>query len=208
LILDDIFSGLDAINEDRIFSRLLGKSGLLRQLRTTVILVTHAAHRLSYANQIIAISAEGTVSEQGKYDALIQNNGYVAGLAARRITEGDAPEENAPTKTKAADDTARLNAAADLYRPVGDLATYKYYFISLGWRTFAVWVGLMLCYSLLLSFPSRLFHPKTEVGANNAEIFGSSSGLELLLPTAIRSMVSTWVSSLPWNLLPCWSSWP
>ena len=43
-MLDDVFSGLDAISEDRIFSRLLGRSGLLRRLGTTVILVTHAAH--------------------------------------------------------------------------------------------------------------------------------------------------------------------
>ncbi|KFY94605.1 hypothetical protein V500_03137 [Pseudogymnoascus sp. VKM F-4518 (FW-2643)] len=56
LILDDVFSGLDAISEDRIFSRLLRKNGLLRQLGTTVILVTHAAHCLSYANYILSLN--------------------------------------------------------------------------------------------------------------------------------------------------------
>lgn len=97
------------------------------------------------------------MSEQGKLEELIQNDGYVAGLAARHISAADTPQEISPTKAKVDDNTERQNAAADLHRPVGDLATYKYYFVSLGWRTVAFWMGLMLCYSLLLSFPSRSF---------------------------------------------------
>ena len=81
-MLDDVFSGLDAISEERIFSRLLGRAGLLRRLGTTVILVTHAAHRLSYSDHIIALSVRGTVLEQGKFEQLVVNDGYVAGLAA------------------------------------------------------------------------------------------------------------------------------
>ena len=43
VLLDDVLSVLDARTERRIVDRLLGKSGLLRQLRTTVILVTHTS---------------------------------------------------------------------------------------------------------------------------------------------------------------------
>ncbi|KFY64271.1 hypothetical protein V496_03372 [Pseudogymnoascus sp. VKM F-4515 (FW-2607)] len=156
LILDDVFSGLDTINEDRIFSRLLGKSGLLRRLGTTVILVTHAAHRLSYADDIIAISHQGTISEQGKFGDLMAASGYVASLAARHMSEdGDAPkEEAAAEKPKMGDDTARQNAADDLQRPIGNWATYKYYFTSAGWRNVGVWTVLMVFYSLLLQFPN------------------------------------------------------
>ena len=157
MILDDVFSGLDATSEDRIFSRLLGKSGLLRQLGTTVILVTHAAHRLSYADHIIALSSEGGISEQGKFEDLVEKNGYVAGLAARHVIEADTPKEPAPAKAKTNDSTARLNAAADLHRPVGEWATYMFYFTSLGWRNVTLWMGLMLCYSLLLQFPGKIF---------------------------------------------------
>ncbi|RDW57444.1 hypothetical protein BP6252_13782 [Coleophoma cylindrospora] len=155
LILDDVFSGLDAISEDRIFSRLLGKNGLLRRLGTTVTLVTHAAHRLSYADHIIALSAQGTISEQGKFGDIVLNNGYVAGLAARHITETEnaSTEENANVKGKMDDDTERRNAAADLHRPVGNWAIYEYYFKSAGWRNVGIWMGLMVCYSMLLQFP-------------------------------------------------------
>lgn len=157
MILDDVFSGLDAISEDRIFSRLLGKAGLLRRLGTTVILVTHAAHRLSYADHIIALSAEGTVSEQGELQQLIKSNGYVAGLAARHVTEGDdgAKEEEAAVKPAADDDTARRNAAADLHRPVGNWAVYNYYFTSVGRRYVLGWMGLMVLHSMLMRFPGK-----------------------------------------------------
>ncbi|KAF4629494.1 hypothetical protein G7Y89_g8648 [Cudoniella acicularis] len=45
LILDDVFSGIDADTE-HIFCRLFSKSGLLRRLDTTAILVTRAVSRL------------------------------------------------------------------------------------------------------------------------------------------------------------------
>lgn len=158
MILDDVFSGLDAISEERIFSRLLGKNGLLRRLGRTVILVTHAAHRLSYADNIITLSDKGTISEQGNFRDLVETNGYVASLAARHVSEDEdaAQEDTTPPKEKGSDDTARNNAVADLNRPIGDWATYKYYFTSAGWRNVGVWTGLMVCYSMLLQFPSKV----------------------------------------------------
>jgi len=39
-VLDDVFSGLDASTENLVFHSLLGERGLLRDLRTTVILVS------------------------------------------------------------------------------------------------------------------------------------------------------------------------
>lgn len=164
-MLDDVFSGLDVISEDRIFSRLLGRSGLLRQLGTTVILVTHAAHRLSYADHIIALSPHGTVSEQGTFGQLVANNGYVAGLAARHTAEavGAPKDEPAPARATADDDTIRQNAAADLHRPIGNWAVYNYYFTSAGQRTVVAWMGLMVCYSVLLRFPGKLSQSQFEL---------------------------------------------
>jgi ATP-binding cassette subfamily C (CFTR/MRP) protein 1 len=158
LILDDVFSGLDAISEDRIFSRLFGKSGLLRTLGTTILLVTNAAHRLSYADYIIVLTAQGTVSEQGKFEDLAVNNGYVAGLTVRRRSEVEdvSKDGTALVKTKIDDDVARQNAAANVHRPIGSWAIYKYYFKSVGWRNVGVWTGLMIVYSTILQFPGRL----------------------------------------------------
>jgi ABC-type multidrug transport system fused ATPase/permease subunit len=158
LILDDVFSGLDSTSEERIFSRLLGTNGLLRRLGTTVILVTHAAHRLSYADHIISLSPHGTVSEQGKLGQLLKTDGYVAGLAARHTTENEsAPEEKIlPAKKLDADETARQNAAADLNRSVGNWSLYSYYFRSAGRRNIASWTTIMIIYSALVYFPGKV----------------------------------------------------
>lgn len=155
MLLDDVFSGLDAISEDRIFSRLLGKNGLLHQSGITIILATHAAHRLPLADHVIALTAEGTVSEQGRFQDLLLGNVYISGLAARHVPEINEDKHVAPGKTKVVDDIPQQNAKADINCQVGDWATYKFYFASLGWQNLGVWVGLMILYSLLQQFPSK-----------------------------------------------------
>jgi ABC-type nitrate/sulfonate/bicarbonate transport system ATPase subunit len=42
VVLDDVFSGMDATTEHLVFNRLLGSEGLLRINRATVIIATHA----------------------------------------------------------------------------------------------------------------------------------------------------------------------
>jgi ATP-binding cassette, subfamily C (CFTR/MRP), member 1 len=51
-IFDDVLSGLDALTEEKVCTRLLSRDGLLRTLGTSVILATHSgqytmAHALS-----------------------------------------------------------------------------------------------------------------------------------------------------------------
>ncbi|TEY60568.1 hypothetical protein BOTCAL_0180g00030 [Botryotinia calthae] len=154
LMLDDGFSGPDIVSEEQIFTRLLGRHGLLRRLGITTILVTHAEHRLSYADHIIALSVHGTVAEQGTFYDLTRKNGYVSSLQTKHAKETDKPKESEPGNMKDNDDTARQIASADLERPVGNRATYRYYFESLGWRNMGMWMGVMVCYSLLLQFPN------------------------------------------------------
>lgn len=43
VILDDVLSALDAKTESHVASSLLGEDGLLRAIKTTVILITHAS---------------------------------------------------------------------------------------------------------------------------------------------------------------------
>ena len=60
-MLDDVFSGLDTETEEHIFNQLLGKSGLFRQLGTTALLATHAVHKLSYLDHVVALSGNGRI---------------------------------------------------------------------------------------------------------------------------------------------------
>ncbi|KAF3128104.1 hypothetical protein TWF703_009706 [Orbilia oligospora] len=96
LILDDIFSGLDAVTEERIFARLLGPDGLLRKNRNTIILATHAGnnprtdfslrsmktniylvHRLPSTNQIIVMTKEGSIQSRGTWESLSSDSTFM-----------------------------------------------------------------------------------------------------------------------------------
>ena len=43
VVLDDVLSALDSRTEMAVVERLLGKRGLLRQLKSTIILATHTS---------------------------------------------------------------------------------------------------------------------------------------------------------------------
>lgn len=51
MLLDDVFSGLDVKTQGLLFSRLMSPSGLLKQQRTTVLLVTHTGMLLDINDQ-------------------------------------------------------------------------------------------------------------------------------------------------------------
>lgn len=55
LVLDDIFSGLDADTEEQVFRQVFGLDGLLRRRRSTVVLCTHSVRHLPAADYIIAL---------------------------------------------------------------------------------------------------------------------------------------------------------
>lgn len=148
---------MDAGSEDRIFSLLLGKRGILRELDITILLVTHAVHRLSYADHIIAMNKDGTISEQGTLDQLMTNKGYVAELAARHATE-DAKglqDEAILTKVAVANTEALSTAENDLDRPVGDWAVYKFYFTTLGYKYVTLFLVLMILFAFCAQFPGE-----------------------------------------------------
>jgi len=140
ILIDDAFSGLDAETEERVFSRLLGARGLLRD--TTVVLVTHAVHRLAYSDHVISLDSTGHISEQGSYEGLAQSNGYVSTLASnsheRRVSTDHAESEDPisiQAKGLAEATTTEVEVQSDT-RSAGDIQTWLYYFGALGnWQT-------------------------------------------------------------------------
>ena len=154
LMLDDVFSGLDNDTEELIFRRLFSKGGLLRRSCTTVVLVTHAVHRLPYSDHVVALDTNGTVSEQGSYASLTQAGGYVQGLAIRRKTSVE--DEAEPTETAKKPDvgTALIedeDIAANLARSRGDIESYRQYFAASGWWS----SGLCLLWAFLFVMSTK-----------------------------------------------------
>ncbi|KAJ5165605.1 uncharacterized protein N7500_007435 [Penicillium coprophilum] len=139
MIIDDGFSGLDPETEDIVFTNLFGKAGLLRQLETTVLLVTNAVHRLPFADHIIALDPTGHITEQGTLAQLRAAGGYVEGLETKHKYEKDhdetaATDEPLPVEHSGSGAEQKKSAEEEeLNRPIGEWSTYKYYFASIGW---------------------------------------------------------------------------
>ncbi|PVH78403.1 putative ATP-binding cassette transporter [Cadophora sp. DSE1049] len=150
LVIDDGFSGLDAETEEKVFSKLFGNSGLFRRTGTTVILVTHAVHRLPFADQILALDANGRMIEQGTFSELKKGDGYVDSLLryigerSRGGETTDSPDE-VEKVTKLASKIIELEATDDeMAMHNTELSTYKYYFESIGWRRSFLSLGLFM----------------------------------------------------------------
>lgn len=144
LLLDDVFSGLDKDTEEHIFKKLFNKSGPLRRMGTTVIMVTHAVHRLSHADMILSVGEKGQITERGSLSTLLQGSGYVRSLNlnAKRRDHGQdeshaaETEDNSPLlKTRSALNTTDVedDEARDLIRRTGEWSSYKHWFKSCGY---------------------------------------------------------------------------
>ncbi|KAJ5715248.1 uncharacterized protein N7483_012429 [Penicillium malachiteum] len=165
VILDDVFSGLDADTEERIFMKLLSKQGLFRRMGTTVLLATHAVHRLSYADLIVAMDHQGTIAEQGTLAELEANDGYVALLKARYRSESTddtaAPQEQHTVQLAKTEleETPELEAVAvELTRQNGDLSLYAYYLGSVHWSSTVLWLGCFVLASTSMKMSEYLIN--------------------------------------------------
>ncbi|KAI0802868.1 P-loop containing nucleoside triphosphate hydrolase protein [Xylaria sp. FL0064] len=143
LVLDDIFSGLDADTEEQVFRQLFGPDGLLRRRGTTVVLCTHSIRHLPVADFIIVLE-DGTIVEQGKFEELVTRDGYIRRLGLRGGPESDTSPEATPSKEHIAQPEAeqvfRASTNAEVEeedmlgksRQIGDRTVYKHYFRSMG----------------------------------------------------------------------------
>jgi ABC-type multidrug transport system fused ATPase/permease subunit len=175
LLLDDIFSGLDADTEEQVFRQVFGASGLLRKRNSTVILCTHSIRHLPAADYIIALQ-DGVIAEQGTFRELTSREGYVQSLGLNDTSECE-PSRDQPaskagicvSKSTLTETTiasgSRVSLAPDMVssRQVGDATVYKHYLRSMGWFVagcsmfFAVLWGFFTNYPTICEFLAPLF---------------------------------------------------
>ncbi|KAL7934474.1 P-loop containing nucleoside triphosphate hydrolase protein [Trichoderma chlorosporum] len=145
VLLDDVFSGMDAHTIDVVSSRLLGHGGLLRRQRATVILSTHHRKIMALAD-IIVILEDGKITANDSPVCLLQNNGYINRLGLQLMNNGDGAEIVEPSEVLTAEEVfdmaadAAINISeetdgkhADIRRKRGELSVYIYYLASSGW---------------------------------------------------------------------------
>lgn len=165
VICDDVLRGLDADTEDQVFRKVFSANGVLRRREATVILSTHSVRYLPLADHIIALDENGTISEQGTFQELVANRGYVYGLNVEDSSDQRAfGEENLPTD--AAKQAAKLTAAAAIApsnakksedehsRMFGDVQVYKHYFARIGIPSQVAFLVSALAWGFFYSFPT------------------------------------------------------
>ncbi|TRX88968.1 hypothetical protein FHL15_010090 [Xylaria flabelliformis] len=143
LILDDIFSGLDSDTEDQVFERVFGKTGL------------------PMANHIIALDLSGRVVEQGNFDDLITNQGYIHNLGIKPSLMSDKSSTDISLKSETSlpppkKSTTKSTAPEvnDRARQNGDTTVYKIYFKSMGLLLTSSFFFLGISYGFFGNFPT------------------------------------------------------
>lgn len=210
LLLDDVFSGLDKDTEEHIFKKLFSRSGPLRKMGTTVIMVTHAVHRLPHADMIVSIGQEGRVTEQGNYHTLLGSDGYVHSLEANIKQHGaqqqdEGEEEASPAagslfKARSATVNADVedSEARDLIRRTGEWSTYKHWFKSCGYVASILsvieaflWMGAVQTPGVLVKIFSDGMNAESSDSSSTATTFIIIFGVTTII-AAVSLLLLAW----------------
>ncbi|TQB72810.1 hypothetical protein MPDQ_006453 [Monascus purpureus] len=197
VLLDDTLSGLDRRTERQVFNQVFGKQGLLRQLGSTVVLVTHANYLLPHADQIIVLGSDGRIESQGSYQSLRSSDGYVQSLSIEEDTAGTSEDgiEKTDAIPSTQDDISR-EAEIDLKeRQTGDRSVYVYYLQAAGKANslfFLVYVAIVaFCYN----FPNLWVQWWSDANEKNSN---ANLGLYLGVYVALA------VAAIVFLILACW----
>ncbi|XP_075623995.1 multidrug resistance-associated protein 1 isoform X1 [Balearica regulorum gibbericeps] len=175
-LLDDPLSAVDAHVGQHIFEHVLGPNGLLKD--KTRLLVTHTINMLPQVDNIVFL-VDGTISEIGSYQELLQRNGAFAeflhshitaeekagtGFPAIGDTKGTIPSGNDPSQEKLFSVTGRetipvsqdcTTAAATRGRlTTGEKTRHGRVNTSI-YAAYLQAIGLPLCVYILLLFTSQ-----------------------------------------------------
>ncbi|KAF2489056.1 P-loop containing nucleoside triphosphate hydrolase protein [Lophium mytilinum] len=164
LILDDVFSGLDADTEERVFQRVFAPGGLLKRRRSTVVLCTHSVKHLPAADKILVLE-EGAIVEQGSFGELMTGQGYVQRLKLRGFPDSDASSDEITSDQSVQGSAPQLLHTAttgvvslaldtDKSRQVGDKTVYKHYVKSMGLWPAAFSLFFAILWGFFTNFPS------------------------------------------------------
>ena len=106
-------------------------------------LILSAVRHLPLSNQIIVLSAGGKIAEQGSFEQLRSQDGFVNKVILQPELL-QSKDEIVPTNAssneplRAAPKALRgptASDAADLNRRIGDISVYKYYLNAIGWKS-------------------------------------------------------------------------
>ncbi|KAK7428333.1 hypothetical protein QQZ08_005230 [Neonectria magnoliae] len=190
-LFDDILSGLDASTSRLVFQRTLGPQGLLARRNATVILCTHDERYLPFADDVLVISRDGSLTAQGTVEDLMLagrlQNGAKAAEYENLLEQGKeevldyAPESEHSINTDDSTEARQQDGA----RQLGDFSVYRHYFASM-----ANWVIFFAHFINTLSGLVTL----RALGRIDASVATSNSLLDTSQrPAYLLAMVQRWL---------------
>ncbi|KAI1150041.1 ABC transporter-like protein [Nemania diffusa] len=186
LLLDDTFSGLDGETEQSIFDNLFGPIGLLRRLKTTVILVSNSSQYFHAADKIIVLGNRMIV-EQGAWQEIKTKIASIAKFSsrsqARQNTGLSANFDKLTAQLRVKDETQE-----DLARQTGDAFLYGYYFGFIGLANASFLIANTAVYSFFITIPQYWLQLWTEVGGRSTWFYVSGYLFQSFMSWAITSI--------------------
>ncbi|KAL3299574.1 ABC transporter [Colletotrichum asianum] len=177
VILDDIFSGMDARTAHHVSTCLIGRDGLLRRQRASVIIATHSHRIMSLADSIISLDG-GRVQEVGSPMDLVQAQGYVSKLGLMLSPDEDVANDSASSvepevSEKHQGETSEMENPreqkhTDVRRKNGEKAVYLYYLKSAGWKAIVMYTAAVTSWSFFSEFSTVWVKWWSESNSSNA----------------------------------------
>ncbi|KAK2734190.1 hypothetical protein FQN57_001844 [Myotisia sp. PD_48] len=178
IVLDDVFSAQDAKTENAVFDRLLGKQGLLKKIGATIVLITHSARHLPFADKLVILK-DGLVDRIGSYSEIMHSSTIPFDSMLSRLphSPGDVAEFSVGPSNRKQESTAIMleEEADNATRRIGDTEVYKYYSMLIGWKYSALFILANIGYAFSITFPAAL-------------IFAGSSYMAITAPVAVLSL--------------------
>ncbi|KAK2865449.1 hypothetical protein FQN49_003561 [Arthroderma sp. PD_2] len=154
MILDDVLTGLDRGTERHILDQVFRPDGLLKRLKSTVILATNSASHLRFADNIIFLNEKGGIARQGTLESLSAADEDIQRLASH----SQAATTFRPEPELSEDVLHELEILEDpeleTGRKTGDMKVYAYYVKNAGWWTISLYLIACGFFVFGVTFPS------------------------------------------------------
>ncbi|EED20873.1 multidrug resistance protein, putative [Talaromyces stipitatus ATCC 10500] len=206
LLLDDIFSGFDTGTERLVMTNLFAEDGFCKKHKVTVILVTHSANAISFADQVISLDKKGH---------LIENDGSLLSVSMKMSTTDlheDAVDKGNMRHGIARNSNLQVELAAQVEtaeasQKIGDYEIYQYYLGIVGWLNTIVFFVAVAVFTFGLTFPSvwvQWWAAADEKDPNHhlALYLGVYSFLAVLAEVALFLGLLTQCTHLMSNMIP------
>ncbi|EFE30383.1 uncharacterized protein ARB_02755 [Trichophyton benhamiae CBS 112371] len=155
VLLDDVFSGLDAKTEESILHNLFGERGILATENTTIVLATNAAmNRLNYADNAIYLDSTGNqVSKDDALEKELSEGVTLAAPSEKRTSPGQSHESHIGATPELSSARPLTASPQEKERRVGDTTVYKYYIQVVHPMSAAFFTAICVVFVLGLTLP-------------------------------------------------------